>query len=195
MMHGDSPKGLKPKRGQGRARRSMQAMPCRQCHAGDATPRGCGRCKCQAGDSAGAASRKQIRYVKIAFQMRALLGRRLASQAGVWGFLIPPPSMDAARSSTTWGRWPGAQSCPPAVPLPSQKLPRIPAHCLLPVPWLLQLLHVQALRFLIALYFTILLIALNISHAFASLMSGCEFVANNTTYYTARINMYIKPVL
>lgn len=80
-------------------------------------------------------------------------------------------------------------------PLPSQKLPRIPAHCLLPVPWLLQLLHVQALRFLIALYFTILLIALNTSHAFASLMSGSEFVANNTTYYTARINTYIKPVL
>lgn len=167
MMHGDSPKGLKPKWGQGRARRSMQAMPCRRCHAGNATPRGCGRGKCQPGDSTGAASRKPIRYVKIALQMRALLERRLASQAGICGFLIPPPSTDAARSSTTWGRWPGARSCPPAFPLPSQQVPRIPAHCLLPVSWLLQLLHVQALRFLIALYFTILLIALKISHTFA----------------------------
>jgi len=116
-------------------------------HAGDATPRGCGRCKCQSGDSTGAASRDQIGYVKIALQMRSLLGRRLASQVRVCGFLTPPLSMDAHGNSPQ-GKGPGARSCPPAVPLPSQRLPRVPAHCLLPIPWLFQLLHVQALRFL-----------------------------------------------
>lgn len=134
------PKGLEARAGRG------QSPPE---HAGDATPRGCGRCKCQPGESTGAASGKQIGYMKIALQMRSFLGRRLASRAGVRGFLIPLLSMDAVRSSTTWGKWPGAWSCPPAVPLPSQQLPQIPVRCLLPVPWLLQLLHVQALRFLL----------------------------------------------
>lgn len=185
------PKGLEARAGRGQsppghAGHATQAMPRRPCHAGHATPRGCGRCKCQPGDSTGAASGKQIGYVKVALQMRSFSGRRLASRAAVRGFLIPLLSMDAVRSSTTWGKWPGAWSCPPAVPATATDPSSLPAPSSLAPP---------AASCPSSQIFTILLIALNIPHTFPSWMSGCQYVANNTTYYTAHINLYIKTML